>query len=150
MYGTGFVLVLLLLGLVSAQQPSVDIVRNSTSFLCNERYLVVDIDYITVEVDFSGNDSVYGYYSHKPRIYNAVLDGNGQIQSLIHDDIQSELKDGILRMTSKRAVPVMVNRPAPGDSYRARNLRVSIPREKIVGRDEERWIRKCCGAQGTG
>ncbi|GFO08837.1 hypothetical protein PoB_003534200 [Plakobranchus ocellatus] len=44
-----------------AQRPSINIVANSSSFLCSEQFLVVGEDFATFEVDLSRNNSDYTY-----------------------------------------------------------------------------------------
>ncbi|GFO16687.1 hypothetical protein PoB_004319200 [Plakobranchus ocellatus] len=66
------------------QQPSLDIVTNSSSFLCTDEYLVVGEDFITFEVELSGNNSDYTY---------TVFDGpRFQIQQLVTENGNTELK----------------------------------------------------------
>ncbi|GFO08828.1 hypothetical protein PoB_003533300 [Plakobranchus ocellatus] len=65
MYGTTLVVLKLLLGIITAQKPTptvkptVTIVTNSSSFLCSEHFLVVGEDFVTFELDLSGNNSEY-------------------------------------------------------------------------------------------
>ncbi|GFO07986.1 hypothetical protein PoB_003449100 [Plakobranchus ocellatus] len=61
MFGAPLVLMNLLLGLVTAQQPTINLVTNSSSFSCTDEYLVVGEDFVTLEVDVSGNNSHYTY-----------------------------------------------------------------------------------------
>ncbi|GFO08839.1 hypothetical protein PoB_003534400 [Plakobranchus ocellatus] len=65
MYGTTFALLNLLLRIITAQKPTpiakptVTVVTNSSSFLCSEQFLVVGEDFVTLELDLSGNNSDY-------------------------------------------------------------------------------------------
>ncbi|GFO11833.1 hypothetical protein PoB_003833800 [Plakobranchus ocellatus] len=55
------VLLHLLIGIVTAQRPSMIVVKNSSSFVCTETYLVAGEDYVTFEVDLAGNNTDYTY-----------------------------------------------------------------------------------------
>ncbi|GFO27325.1 hypothetical protein PoB_005383000 [Plakobranchus ocellatus] len=61
MFGTIFVLLNLLLRMATAQRASVNIVTNFSSFLCTDDFLVVGEDFVTFELDLSGNNSDYTY-----------------------------------------------------------------------------------------
>ncbi|GFO03051.1 hypothetical protein PoB_002955600, partial [Plakobranchus ocellatus] len=55
------VLLYCFLGIATAQQPSLTIVTSSSSFSCNDDFLVVGEDFVTFELDLSGNNSDYTY-----------------------------------------------------------------------------------------
>ncbi|GFO08853.1 hypothetical protein PoB_003535800 [Plakobranchus ocellatus] len=65
MIGTTLVVLQLFLGIITAQKPTptvkptVTIVKNTSSFLCSEHFLVVGEDFVTFELRLSGNNSNY-------------------------------------------------------------------------------------------
>ncbi|GFO27310.1 hypothetical protein PoB_005381500 [Plakobranchus ocellatus] len=87
MHGTTLVVLKLLLGVIGAQQPTptvkpkptVTIVTNSSSHLCSEQFLVVGEDFVTFELDLSGNNSDYTYSEFDwPRFrFNELITENG-------------------------------------------------------------------------
>ncbi|GFO06651.1 hypothetical protein PoB_003315600 [Plakobranchus ocellatus] len=93
MYGTTLVLLNLLLGIITAQQPTptltpkttptvtpkttATIVTNSSSFLCSEHFLVAGEDFVTFELVLSGNNSDYKmdvFDGPRFRIHNLVTE----------------------------------------------------------------------------
>ncbi|GFO46606.1 hypothetical protein PoB_007311100 [Plakobranchus ocellatus] len=72
-------------GVVAAQEPSMSVVSNSSSFVCSDEYLVVGEDYATFEVDVSGNNSDYTYdLFDRPRF---------RIQTLVTKNGSATVKD---------------------------------------------------------
>ncbi|GFN74890.1 endonuclease-reverse transcriptase [Plakobranchus ocellatus] len=69
MFGTVLVVLKLHLAMVTAQQPSVKIVSNTSSFSCSEDFIVLFEDFVTFELDISGNNSefVLDRFGYAPR-----------------------------------------------------------------------------------
>ncbi|GFS16445.1 hypothetical protein ElyMa_006796300 [Elysia marginata] len=63
----------------------------------------------------------------------------------VTDNLQSEVKDGMLQLASGKSVPVMMNCAALSDPEKTRSLRLPILRGEIGGPDARHWLRKCRG-----
>ncbi|GFN86101.1 hypothetical protein PoB_001260700, partial [Plakobranchus ocellatus] len=59
MFWTALAIMCLCLRISEAQEATIKIVTNTTSFLCTDEYLVVGLDFITFEAEISGNNSAY-------------------------------------------------------------------------------------------
>ncbi|GFN82933.1 hypothetical protein PoB_000943900 [Plakobranchus ocellatus] len=99
MFETTLALLCLFSGLATAQQPSMTIVINSSSFWCSDEYLVVGEDFVTFEMELSGNSPDYTYN---------VFDGpRFRRQKLVTED-------GILRVTADKLLCVPFRTPQNG------------------------------------
>ncbi|GFN96495.1 hypothetical protein PoB_002300100 [Plakobranchus ocellatus] len=84
MYGTILVLLKLLLAMTTAQEPSMKIVTSSSSFSCSKDFLVLGEDFVTFELDVSGNNSEYTLhdYTYAPRfILSRLVRENGKTRA---------------------------------------------------------------------
>ncbi|GFO03045.1 hypothetical protein PoB_002955000, partial [Plakobranchus ocellatus] len=61
MFGATLVILYVFSGIVTALKPSMKVLNRSSSFLCTDEYLVVGEDFVTFEVELSGNNSDYTY-----------------------------------------------------------------------------------------
>ncbi|GFO03050.1 hypothetical protein PoB_002955500 [Plakobranchus ocellatus] len=61
MFGATLVILYVFSGIATALKPSMKVLTNSSSFLCTDEYLVVGEDFVTLEVELSGNNSDYTY-----------------------------------------------------------------------------------------
>ncbi|GFO29970.1 nuclease harbi1, partial [Plakobranchus ocellatus] len=78
------ILLYLLVGISKAQNASVKVVTNISSYLCTDQYLVVGEDTVTCAWELSGNNSVYTYNEFdRPRIrmrtFTVLHDGSLQL-----------------------------------------------------------------------
>ncbi|GFO11159.1 hypothetical protein PoB_003766400 [Plakobranchus ocellatus] len=65
--------------LVKAQHPTTNVLSERLSFSCSEKYLVVDKDFFTCEVEISGNNSDYTYNEFQwPRFNVQELNENAE------------------------------------------------------------------------
>ncbi|GFR99799.1 hypothetical protein ElyMa_002800900 [Elysia marginata] len=63
----------------------------------------------------------------------------------VTDNLQSEVKDGVLELASGKSVPVLMNRAPLGDPEKTNSLRLSILRGEIGGREDDVMHDTCCG-----
>ncbi|GFO39689.1 hypothetical protein PoB_006619400 [Plakobranchus ocellatus] len=68
---------------VKAPKPNLEIVRNVSSFNCSDEYLVVGKDFITFEVDVSGNNSDYSLKKYSwPVFYREIVNWKNEIATI--------------------------------------------------------------------
>ncbi|GFN79495.1 hypothetical protein PoB_000600100 [Plakobranchus ocellatus] len=88
MSGTRFVLLHLIIGMITAQQPSVNVVTKSASFVCTDEYLLVGEDFLTFVLDLSGNNSAYTFSIFDgPRFKRQKLETKNGKTKVIDDGI---------------------------------------------------------------
>ncbi|GFO12291.1 hypothetical protein PoB_003879600, partial [Plakobranchus ocellatus] len=64
-------------------KPNLEIVRNVSSFNCSDEYLVVGKDFITFEVDVSGNNSDYSLKKYSwPVFYREIVNWKNEIATI--------------------------------------------------------------------
>ncbi|GFN86104.1 hypothetical protein PoB_001261000 [Plakobranchus ocellatus] len=85
----------------SGRPPSVEIIKNMSSFLCSDEFLVVGLDSATFELELSGSHTAYKYDVHKLPwfVYQTFEDGatNSRNTSFICEPLTSGARGLCLR-----------------------------------------------------
>ncbi|GFN77546.1 hypothetical protein PoB_000405200 [Plakobranchus ocellatus] len=93
MVRTTLLFVTLFLGtaLVKARHPSMSGLRGTPSYSCNKKYLVTGRDFVTCEMEVSGNNSDYTYnYHQSPRFQLQELIVEKEYSTVISDTLICE------------------------------------------------------------